>query len=152
MDKCIDSLDYFHVVIRFCNILFSRVLFTGKLNGLSCSIFGTYFVLTHMNSASLILLLFFSALSINCIGFYLISCKKLFEVPKAMRAIKDLSANLLDNEKENLPRWIYKVRKYKIKSMPSLGISDGGFRLMDSISVLVFLDFYLSQVISLLLL
>ena len=151
LDKCINLFDYFHMIVKLCNVLFSRVLFTGKLMALSCSIFGTYYVMTHIHSSSPILLIFFTALSIQAIGFYVVSCKKLFQVPGTMGKMKQLCGSLLEKEKGKITPWDLKVRQYKINTMPSLGISDGGFRYMDSLSTLIFIDFYLNQVISLLL-
>ena len=152
LDACIDTFDFFHMIVRLCNTLFNRILFTGKLGALSCSIFGTYYVLTHYSTASPILLFFIGAVSTDGIAFYVISCQKLFQVPGVMRNVKSLCAALLHEERTKLTPWDFKVREYKIHAMPALGISDGGFRYMDSISTLIFIDFYLNQVISLLLL
>ena len=152
VDETIALFHYYHMIVKLCNVVFSQVLFSGKLLALSCSIFGTYYVIKHFHASSVILIVFFGIMSIQFIGIYTISCKELFDVPDKLRKVKRLCASLLDEVKGKITPWDFKVRVYEISAFPSIGISDGGFRYMESISTLIFIDFFLKNVISLLLL
>ena len=137
-------------MITLCNALFINIVFTGKLMALACSILGTYYVLSSDNP-SYVFVLFFGSLSLEAILFYTVSCQELFSVPRVMEGFKE-HCSMMVNKRENMmtPRE-KKVRKYRIKAMRQIGIKDGGFRVLESVSTLLFIDFYLNTVISLLL-
>ena len=49
--------------------------------------------------------------------------------------------------------WERKVRRYEIQAFPKrIGWKDGGFRILESVTTLLFIDFYVNTVISLVLL
>ena len=147
IDYYIKKYKFYHVAVALCNVLFSRILLT-----LTCSIFGGYFVLGHARNSSVYLLLFFAVLSLESLAFFIISCRNLFEVPSTLDRYK-LNLNLLlEHQRKRMSISLRKEFRYRIKALPVLGISDGGFRKMDSISTLLYLDFFFSRVISLLLL
>ena len=61
---------------------------------------------------------------------------------------------MLNREKRNwMASWERTVCKSRVKAMPNIiGMKDGGFRTLESLSTLEFIDFYVNQVIALLLL
>ena len=138
--------------MTLCNVLFSRILFTAKVMTLTCSIFGAYFILAYARDSSVILLIFFTVLGLESLGFFIISCKNLFDVPNKLGKYKLNLSLLLEHQAGRLEIKQKKIIRHKIKALPVIGISDGGFRTMDSISTLLYLDFFLCRVISLLLL
>lgn len=139
--------------IILCNALFSRILFTGKLMAFSCSIFGTFYVVKNFRTGSIPLLANFAVFSIDALAFYVLSCRDLYEVPRVFREAKQDMLSFVCNRLSVRGRLTTEQRVLycRFKTKPIMGISDGGFRSMESISVLVFLDFYVNQVISLLL-
>lgn len=154
--EIMESFDAFRVLIIMGVKLFCNVLFTGKLQAFVGSILGTFYVIRNISSGSPLLLLFFATLSLNALAVYLISCKNLFELPSLMKEVKFVLATLSRKRaafKKGKPRTniVQTYVQRKIESIKVLGISDG-YREMDSIATLVFIDFYLGQVISLLLL
>ena len=150
IDCYIKKYNDFHVLISLCNALFRNILFTGKLMALACSILGTYYVLSSEN-ASYIFLLFFGAFSLNAILFYTIACQHLFSVPTVFERFKEHCSMMLNKRENVMTPWEEQVRKYRIQAMHKIGIKDGGFRVLQSVSTLLFIDFYLNTVISLLL-
>ena len=146
----IQTFNYYHVLVTLCNVLFSNVLFTGKLMALACSILGTYYVILS-HDVSPMLLIFFGSLSFQAIAFYTVSCQKLFGVPDALATLKQHCNMMVNKKQSRLTAREKKVLQYRIEVMPKVGIKDGGFRILKSESTLLFVDFYLNTVISLLL-
>ena len=138
-------------MITLCNVLFSNILFTGKVMALSCSILGTYYIILE-HDASLVLTLFFGSLSIQAIAFYTVSCQKLFGIPLIFGNFTEQFELLLNKACNVMAPRERKILKYRIKVIPKIGIKDGGFRVLQSESTLLFIHFYLNTVISLLLL
>ena len=159
VDRYLRLYDFYYTWVTLFNVLFSRILFTGKVMALSCSILGTYYVLSHSQNQSHIFTLFFGAASIQGIAFYTVSCKQLFETPENFDAYKRNCSLLTLQVKVRQGRNGFrpvsvldrKIRLYKIKSMVRTGFKDGGFRILESVNTLLFMDFYLSNVINLLL-
>ena len=118
---------------------------------LSCSIFGTYYVLSNY-SESIIFTIFFALLSINAIAFFLISCQLLFQVPNFVRARKELCGAMLHKAGNGFEPLDVEIRDRRLKAIPQIGCKDGSFRVLESEASLNFIDFYVNQVISLLLL
>ena len=141
---------YYNVLVTLCNVLFSNVAYTSKLMALTCSILGTFYVI-QSRDASYMLIVFFGALSIQAIGFYSIAFKKLFEVPGTLETLKNHCSMLVSRKETRLTPWKRKVLQYRIRIIPKIGIKDGGFRILESETLLLFIDFYLNSVISLLL-
>ena len=150
IEKSIKMINYYYVLISLCNVLFSDVLFTGKLMALACSILGTFYIIFSENS-SLMLMLFFGALSVQAIAFYTVSCHKLFGVKDVVGKMKENCELMVDKKGNNLTPRERKIFHYQLKALPTIGIKDGGFRILQSESTLLFIDFYLNNVISLLL-
>ena len=150
IDSHIKAMREFQVLMILCNELLGNVLFTGKIMALACAIFGTYYVLSSYNE-SIFFTVFFALLSILAITFYLISCKFLYDIPKLTQERKRLCLAMLEKKENRRISQSDKLsRKYRIRAIPELGSKDG-FRTLQSTSTLNFIDFYLSQVISLLL-
>ena len=118
---------------------------------LACSILGTYYVILD-HDASPVLIILFGSLSFQAIAFYTVSCQKLFGVPDAFVAYKQHCRMLVNKKETRLTPREKKVWQYRIEAIPVIGIKDGGFRILQSESTLNFVDFYLNNVISLLLL
>ena len=97
------------------------------------------------------LMLFFGALSIQAVAFYTVSCHKLFGVPDFISSLKENCKLMVNKRGNGLTPWERKVFHHQIKAVPKFGIKDGGFRIMHSESTLLFIDFYINNVISLLL-
>ena len=143
----------YYVMISFCNVLFSRVLFIGKVCALIVSIFCSFFLVSNFSSESPVLLSFLLSLTIVAVVLFITSCQQIFKIPTLM---EDTKFHLLCNLHKicgNSDRFCRKrlILKLAIHSIAKVGVSDGGFRKMDSIYVLAFLDFYLHQIIALLL-
>ena len=117
---------------------------------LACSVLGTFYILFSPD-ASLMLVLFFGALSIQAVAFYTVSCHKLFGIQDVVTSLKENCKLMVDKKGNSLTARERKVFHYQIKAVPSIGIKDGGFRILRSESTLLFIDFYLNNVISLLL-
>ena len=119
---------------------------------LSCSIPGTYYVLSTNDSVS-IFTIFFSALSIQAIGFYTIPCEHIFRTPGNMESYKRNCLIVLNdmNHHGGVTVMDLNARRSKVNAMVRPGISDGGFRDLESMNTLLFIDFYVNNVISLLL-
>ena len=141
-----------HLVVTVANLLCCNVVYTAKVMTLTCSILGTYYILSS-HDTSLLFMIFFGALSIDTLAFYIISCHKCYEVPGDLKLMKEL-CNIMLNRKNNLMTpWEKNVCKRWIHAMPNnVGIKDGSFRTLKSGSALEYLQFYVNQVISLLLL
>ena len=118
---------------------------------LICAIFGTFFVLTYGKSSSIALLIFFIIMSLQSVSFFVISCEKLFDVPNKLRLQKRTLGFLLEHQGKRMTREDEKQCRYRIEALATVGISDGGFRKMESISTLLYLEFFLNSVINLLL-
>ena len=152
MESCIRKFKQNHAVLTLTNVLLRNVIYTGKVMALTCSVLGTYYVLS-VHESSFIFTTFMGFLSFNALAFYIISCQMAYAVPDDMRAIKELCSKMLSREKNNFmtPREKH-LCKYRIKVMPNnIALQDGGFKILESASTLRFLDFYVHQVISLLL-
>ena len=146
----IEKLGYYHTTITLCNVLFSNVSYTGKLMALTCSILGTYYLILT-REASYMLIVFFVALSIQAIAFYMISFRKLFEVPHMFASLKSHCAMMVNKEENWISPREKKILRYRIQIMPVIGIKEAGFRTLKIESMLDFIDFYVNTVISLLL-
>ena len=146
----IQKLGYYHVLLTIFNLLVRNVLFTGKLMALTCSILGTYYVILT-REASYMLIIFFGALSIQAIAFYMVIFQKLVEVPHMLASLKN-HCNMMVNKKDN---WITprekEILQYQIQVVPTTGIKEAGFRTLRSETMLDFVGFYVNNVISLLL-
>ena len=120
---------------------------------LTCSILGTYYILSTQDSP-LIFVVFFGALSVQAIGFYTISCDQLFDIPGRLESYKRNCMQMLNGMEASLMNARErKLRKYEIQALPKrVGLKDGGFRMLESVTTLLFIDFYLNTVISMLLL
>lgn len=150
IEKGVKRFYYYFVLISLVNILLSNIIFTGKLMALTCSILGTFYIIFGQES-SLMLMLFFGACSFQALIFYTVSCQKAFGVPDLFARMRK-DCKLLVNKKGNsLTPWDRKLFHYQIKAVPAIGIKDGGFRILRSESTLLFIDFYVNSVISLLL-
>ena len=149
--KFTNKMKYYYVLITLCNVLFSNIIFTAKLMALACSMLGTYCVILRRD-ASPMLMLFFGGLSFQAIAFYTTSCHKLFGVPDALDGLKENCNFMLNKKGSTLTPVEKKILKYRIKAVQKIGIRDGGFRILQSESTLLFIDFYVNNVISLLLL
>ena len=77
--------------------------------------------------------------------------QQLFSVPRTMERFKDHCGMLLNTRGVVMASREMRVRKYRIKVMRKIRIKDGGFRVLQSVSTLLLIDFYLNTVISLLL-
>ena len=146
------KFNLYHVIVTLSNVLCSNVVYTAKVMALTCSILGTYYVLSG-HDLSILFTLFFGALSIDALAIYAISCHKCYAIPGDLRRMKEL-CNMMLNRRNNLmtPRE-KNIGKHRILAMPNnIGMKDGGFRTLESGSILEFLEFYVNQVISLLLL
>lgn len=91
---------------------------------LTCSIVGTYYVLSG-HGESMIFTTFFSCLSIDAIAFYIISCKILFQVPDVMATCKDNCYAMLQKKESRIKPWDKKIRIYSVRAIPALGLRDG---------------------------
>lgn len=151
IDGYIIKYRFYHTVVALCNRVFSRVLFSAKVMTLTCAIFGSYFVLSHAETASIPVMLFFTILSLQSVSFFVISCQQLFSVPNRLRSYIRTLNSFLEHQTRNMTMMEAKLLHRRIQYLMVEGISDGGFRKMDSISTLLYLDFYLNRVISLLL-
>ena len=153
LEGYIEKFKQNHVFITLLNVLFSNVAYTGKVMALTCSVLGTYYVLSVRDS-TLIFTAFMGFLSVNALAFYTISCQMTYGVPADMRTMKERCNLMLNRKKNNFitPKDKH-LCKYRIKGMPhNIGVKDGGFRTLHSVSTLEFLEFYVKQVISLALL
>ena len=150
IEQSIKRIHYHFVLNSLCNVLFSNVLFTGKLMALVCSILGTFFII-FSEDASLMLILFFGTLSIQAFAFYTVSCHKLFGIQDVVRNLKKNCKQMVDKKGNYLTPWERKVFYHRIKAIQAPGIKDGGFRILKSESTLLFIDFCINSVISLLL-
>ena len=151
MADYVNKMTQFHVFISLCNVLFSSILFTGKVMALACSILGTYYVILR-HDASWMLTLFFGSLSTQAIAFYTVSCQKLFGIPQIFGNFKKHFSLSLHKPGNMMTPMQKKILKYRVTVMPQIGIKDGKFRILQSESTLLFINFYLNTVISLLLL
>ena len=119
---------------------------------LACSIFGTYYVLSSY-SDSMICTLFFAFLSVAAVSFYLGSCQYLFHIPDIFRLRRELCHAMLHRvQKRGFEQLSIKIRKRRLAAIPLIGYKDGSFRVLESSSSLSFIDFYVTNVITLLLL
>ena len=141
------------LIVTLSNTVCSNVVYTAKIMALTCSVLGTYYVLSS-HDASLIFTIFFAALSFDALAFYTVSCHKVCAQPGLMRVMKKQCSMMLNRERRNwMASWEKKVGKYRVKAMPTnIGMKDGGFRTLEGVSTLEFIDFYVNQVIALLLL
>ena len=108
---------------------------------LICSIFGTYFVFEHPRQKSIALVIFFAVLSLQSLLFFTISWQKLVDVLKELLRYTVSLSILLQHHSRRMSREKAKQSRYKIKNLPVIGVSDGGFRRMESTSTLLHLDF-----------
>ena len=151
VDKHINILKENYVFRTLWNVLFSNIIFTGKIIALECSIFGTYYAISS-HSDSIILAIFLASLSIIAIAFYTISCQLLLNLPDVMVTRKRLCLGILTKQGNCISSWDKKMRERSIRAIRPIGCRDGSFRVLRSVSTLLFIEFYLNQVISLLLL
>lgn len=151
IEKGIRGIHHNFVVISLCNILFSNIICTGKLMALTCSVLGTFYVI-YTQEASVVLMLFFGALSLQALTFHIISCHKLFGVQNLFSGLKENCKLVVDKGDNGLTPGERKLFQYYIRAIPTIGIKDGGFRILQSDSTLLFINFYIDNVISLLLL
>ena len=145
-----------YVLTTLVNVLFSRILFTGKLMALTCSICGSYYAIRHIHTdGSRLLLSFFTCVSVDALAIYIISCRQLHQVPSLCREIKFQCLYYLRKRQLEVSHVVPVSQallemKYILRGIPIIGVSDGGFRAMESLSTLIFIDFYVQHVISLL--
>ena len=140
MDRYLRLYDFYHTLVTLANVLFSRILFTGKVMALSCSIVGTYYVLSHSQNQSHVFTLFFGALSLQAIAFYAVSCEQLFQTPENFDTYRRNCSLLMlkvemrqgQNEVDSVLN--RKQRRNKIKSMFRIGFKDGDFRILESLN------------------
>ena len=151
LEEYVKVYEYYQVFIALSNVAFSRMVFTGKLMAFSCSIFGSFYVLKNYHTASRLVLAFFACLSMDAIAFYTISFRHLFRIPSFFRNWKRELEQLVCKRLVTRGRLTAeeKALHHRIKVKPALGIREGGFRYMESMSVLVFIDFYITELISL---
>ena len=146
--------EQYYLLVSLCNIALSRLIFTGKLMAFICSIFGTFYIVKHYRSASPIMLAFFIAFTIDAIAFYDATCADLFKVRLVFHEFKRELDQCFHHQlfsQAPLTRKQTIALRFRVKAIPALGIREASFRCMDSKSMLAFIDFYIEQVISLLL-
>lgn len=89
-----------------------------------------------------------NVLSIRPIGVYTISWYHCFHVPGCLEDfIWNCFMMLNDSGPRGVTGWDWNTRSCKIGSMIRLGLYDGGFRRLESLNTLLFIDFYLNAVI-----
>ena len=143
---------YYHLIMSITNGVCSRIVFSAKVTALCMSIFSSYYVIRHSRSSSFLLSTFSGLLTFNSLAFYLLSARKLFRIPEAMQSCVTFAGAVLNMVSRKVNVYEIKLRKARIAAMPRVGISEGGFRYMDRMSTLIFIDFFINRVISLLLL
>ena len=152
MKEYVKRLKYFRVLLTLCNRLFTPLFFNGKLMALTCSILGTFYVMKHAGSGSFILLLFFGSLSLEALAFYMVSIEKPATIPGIFDSIKLKCLHLLchrpgPGRHELSSR--EKLLVLKLRTLPELVVRESGYRPIQSLSSIIFIHFYLTQVISL---
>ena len=149
------QLEYSHVLLTLWNRLFTPLIFPGKLMALTCSILGTFYVMKHIGSGSTLLLLFFGSLSLEALAFYVFSIQKPGRIPIICDRIKGCCFRLLCHRsiprRELSFRCQEKLLVVKLRTMPDLVVREMGYRRIEGLSTIVFIDFYLTKVISLIL-
>ena len=133
-----------HLCMTIYNVSTAGVIFSHKLLNLSGGIVGLYFLIRLIFVQPAVSLLFF-VLAFDSITFYTVMWDNASLIPVMIGALKaetDLvaSAKILD-------RLYYRSVS---RSIPSAGVKVGGFRNMERDSTLIFVDFVLSNVVSLL--
>ena len=152
VEEHVRQLEYFRVLLTLCNRLCTPLFFNGKLMALTCSIRGTFYVIKHLGSGSVILLLFLGSLSPEALAFYIVSIQKPATIPIICDDIKRKCLHLLCHQRrgrtEELSSTV-KLSVLKLRTMPELVVRETGYHGISSLSSIVFIDFYINQVISL---
>ena len=134
--------------LRLCMIIFNlstaSFIFSEKLLCLITAIVGLYFVIRLLFVQSIVALLFFAS-AINSLTFYTITWDNATLIPVLagiLKAETDVvaSAGIVDRA------YLRRVSR----SIPGVGVRVGGFRNIERDSTLIFLDFVLYHVASLL--
>ena len=135
-----------HLAMTIYNVSTARVVFANKLLNLSGGIVGLYFFV-RLVLIQPVLAMFFFALAFDCITYYTVTWDNASLIPVMLKELKDQVrlATASDRADHN---GRYMIRA--IRSIPDIGMSVGGFRCMERDSTLIFMDFVLSNVLSLL--
>ena len=117
-----------------------------------CSILGTFYFLEHLDSSSPVLLAFFLAVSLEAVIFYVLSVENLYKIPRQHIGVKRACLRILNGKVLRGGRLdpYKRLLHCRLKSKPTMAVREVGYRQLESLSTLVFIDFYVYQVISLL--
>ena len=145
----------FRVIESLANASTSQVLFTGKLMALSCSTLGSFFACRYFTFDPLSVAA--TVLAFDAVIFYVLTVNQLpvftSSIENFKRHCRWVSAEILSTSTHNvanIPK--YNMLKKRIAAMPNVvGMKEGNFRYVTSISTIAFLDFYINQVIDLVL-
>ena len=142
---------YYHTLVCFCNVLFPEVIFAAKVTSHICGILATYYVITRRQTSDFVTLGLNIVVGTAMIVFYVGSSHNLFQVPNSIGKLHQTATLMLNMVNGKVSMEEVKARRCSLRSLPVVGITDG-FRTLDRISTLIFIEFYLYQVLSLLLL
>ena len=128
------------------NVSTARVVFANKLLNLCGGIMGLYFFL-RLILIQPILAMFFLALGFDCTTYYIVMWDNAFLIPVMMAELKDqIGVATALGKADHSHQYVRRV----LRSIPDVGMSVGGFRNMERDSTLIFMDFVLKNVVSLL--
>ena len=136
-----------HLAMTIYNVSTARVVFANKLLNLSGGIIGLYFFL-RLILLQPVLAMFFLALAFDCNTYYMVMWDNASLIPVMLKELKDQVGRATEGGRaDHNSMYIRRV----IRSIPDIGMSVGGFRSMERDSTLIFMDFVLRNVLSLLL-
>ena len=133
-----------HLCMTIYNVSTAGIIFSHKLLNLSGGIVGLYFLIRLVFVQPAVSLLFF-VLAFDSITFYTVMWDNASLIPVMIGALKaetDLVASAIILDRAYFRR--------VSRSIPCIGVKVGGFRNMERDSTLIFVDFVVSNAVSLL--
>ena len=134
-----------HLCMRIYNLGTAGIIFSHKIGCLASSIFGFYFLIRLMFTQPAATCLVFFLFAFNSMAFYTIMWENSSLIPVMfglLRAETDVVASAQLKDRAYLKR--------VSRSIPNIGVQVGGFRIIERDSSLIFVDFVLNNVVSLL--
>ena len=135
-----------HLCMVLFNVSTAGLIFSHKVNNLTCGILGLYFLLKLVFVQPTVSLLFF-ILAVDGTGFYTVMWDNASLIPEMIRDLKAETDVVASSAAKIMDRAYFRCVS---RSIPNIGVKVGGFRNIERDSTLIFVGFVFNNVVSLL--
>ena len=136
-----------HIQLYVCitNLINCFIIFSWKVVCMTVCTGAGYAAIAHFNDHPLFGVMYYCIL-LDCSYVYIMGYGKAFKIPALFERATQRAMLLAGNGSSEAS----KVWMRQIRSIPRIGIKVGEFQMMEQVSTLIFIDFVLGNVVSML--